>query len=56
MALFNSVEYGPGLEDNSWFGKVEDAYNVCSAPGRWLAAEIGGGKKLHYYPMRSRGV
>lgn len=40
MAFFNTVHY-VGIKDSSIFGKFEQAANVCRAPRRWLAADLG---------------
>jgi hypothetical protein len=47
MALFNNVQYAPGLKDDTWFGLAEEAAHVCKAPARWLEGELFGANKKY---------
>lgn len=44
MGFFNTV-HNVGFKDNSAFGWAERIANVCRAPRRWLAADLGIGSK-----------
>ncbi len=39
--FYTKVNYAQDLQDNSIYGKAEAAADVCRAPRRWIAMELG---------------
>jgi hypothetical protein len=54
--FYTKVNYAQDLQDNSIFGKAEAAADVCRAPRRWIAMELGFSRKTPKFYIEQNSI